>query len=173
MAAILVYTGYKLINPAAVKKLYAAGWMEVVIYVVTLVMIVSTNLLEGVLIGFGLALLSLLFNFLRLEIVTNKRNDGKLVDIGFKGAATFIKLPKIAEILEEIPDDAEVHFHLGSLAYLDHAIIELINDWKGRRAGEVVMEMDSWREQSKKGLVLPEVKLGDSLPSDSLEKAST
>ena len=158
LAAILVYTGYKLINPAAIKKLAAAGWMEVVIYFVTLVMIVCTNLLEGVLIGFGLALLRLLFAFLRLEIVTNTGKDG-VVDIAFKGAATFIKLPKIAEVLEEIPDESEVHFHLGSLAYLDHAIIELLNDWEARRPGKVVMEMALVEERSRKGLVLPEMEI--------------
>ena len=162
LAAILVFTGYKLINPAAIKRLAAAGWMEVVIYFVTLIMIVCTNLLEGVLIGFGLALGRLLFTFLRLEIVTNTRNEGALVDVGFKGAATFIKLPKIAEVLESIPDDVEVHFHMGSLAYLDHAIIELMNDWEERRPGKVVMEMDQLRTRSREGLVLPEVKLGGS-----------
>ena len=172
LAAILVFTGYKLINPAAIKKLAAAGWMEVVIYLVTLVMIVCTNLLEGVLIGFGLALLRLLFTFLRLEIVTNKSSDGLLVDIGFKGAATFVKLPKIAEILEGLDDEAEVHFHLGSLAYLDHAIIELINDWEERRSGKVVMEMDSWKERSKKGLVLPDVKMERASPGEPVSEGS-
>lgn len=159
LAAILVYTGYKLVNPAAIKKLAAAGWMEVVIYVVTLVMIVATNLLAGVLIGFGLALLRLLFTFLKLDVKKHVRRNGQ-VEIGLKGAATFLKLPKLAEVLESIPDDAEVHFHMGSLAYLDHAIIELIGDWKDRRTGKVVMEMDVWKARSKSpGLVLPEVDL--------------
>ena len=83
-----------------------------------------------------------------------------------------MKLPKIAEILEGLDDEAEVHFHLGSLAYLDHAIIELINDWEERRSGKVVMEMDSWKERSKKGLVLPDVKMERASPGEPVSEGS-
>ena len=95
-----------------------------------------------------------------------------MVDVGFKGAATFIKLPKIAEVLESIPDDVEVHFHMGSLAYLDHAIIELINDWEERRSGKVVMEMDEWKQRSREGLVLPEIELNAS-PAETVAQKSS
>ncbi len=54
LAAILVYTGYKLVYPKVVPKLLQFGKSEVFIYVVTIVMIVLTNLLEGVLVGLAL-----------------------------------------------------------------------------------------------------------------------
>ncbi len=172
LAAILVYTGYKLINPAAIKRLAKAGWMEVVIYFVTLITIVCTDLLTGVLAGLALALLRILWTFLALDITKVTQEGGKRIDIGFKGAATFVKLPKIAEAIESIAEDVEVHFHLGSLAYLDHAIIELINDWEERRSGAVVMEMDQWNERSsKQGLVLPEVKIAAAKPTSALKKS--
>ena len=47
LAAILVYTGYKLAYPKVVPKLLQFGKTEVFIYVVTIVMIVMTNLLGG------------------------------------------------------------------------------------------------------------------------------
>lgn len=156
LAAILVYTGYKLVNPAQIKKLWAAGKMEVVIYTVTVVAIVGTDLLTGVLVGFGLALARLLYTFLHLDISKTTSTDGKRIDIVLKGAATFVQIPRIADELESIDDSVEVHFHLGSLAYADHGTLELVNDWQTRRSGAVIVEWDEWKKRSGARLNLPD-----------------
>ncbi|MFZ1746141.1 MAG: hypothetical protein WBO24_04130 [Nitrospirales bacterium] len=44
MAALLVYTGYTLINVQAIRTLSKFGRGEVVVYAVTVVTIVTTNL---------------------------------------------------------------------------------------------------------------------------------
>ena len=171
LAAILVYTGYKLVNPAAIRKLWKAGKSEVFIYFATVVAIVSTDLLTGVLVGFGLALARLLYTFLHLEIRKTESENGKRVDFALKGAATFIQLPRIAEQLESIDDSAEVRLHVASLAYVDHAILELFNDWKNRRPGPVVTEWDELTARFGNKLVLPDFKTplssGDDAPSSS------
>ena len=51
LAAILVYTGYKLINPTSIRELRKYGWGEVFIYAATVTMIVVTDLLTGVITG--------------------------------------------------------------------------------------------------------------------------
>ncbi len=158
LAAILVYTGFKLVNPAAIRKLWEVGRGEVVIYASTLVAIVATDLLTGVLVGFGLALLRLLYTLTHLELIKQVSADGARIDVGLKGAATFIQLPKIAELLESLDERAEVHFHLGSLAYVDHAILETITEWHQRRGGQVSLEMDELRARAGGRLVLPEIK---------------
>lgn len=156
LAAILVYTGYKLINPTAIRRLWQAGKVEVFIYASTVVAIVATDLLTGVLVGLGLALGRLLYTFLRLEIVSSEAEDGARIDIAFRGAATFVQLPRVAETLESISDEVEVHFHLGGLAYADHAILELVKEWESRRAGLVRLEWDAWKARSGDSLVLPQ-----------------
>ncbi|MFM1942361.1 MAG: hypothetical protein RI897_1343 [Verrucomicrobiota bacterium] len=158
LAAILVYTGFKLVNPAAIRKLWEVGRGEVVIYASTLVAIVATDLLTGVLVGFGLALMRLLYTLTHLEVIKQVSADGARIDVGLKGAATFIQLPKLAELLESLDERAEVHFHLGSLAYVDHAILETITEWHQRRGGQVSLEMDELRARAGGRLVLPEIK---------------
>ncbi len=142
LAAILVFTGYKLVNPPNMKKMWNTSRSEFGVFAVTIVAIVATDLLTGVLIGFSLALAKMLYNFLHLNIVKEIADDGKSVDIALDGAATFIHLPKVAEQLESIDDELEVHFHLGSMIYADHSILELVSDWRQRRAGDVHMEWD-------------------------------
>ena len=159
LAAILVYTGYKLVNPAAIKKLWKAGKSEVLIYASTVVAIVSTDLLTGVIIGFALALAKLLYSFLHLEIVKQVNESENRVDIALRGTASFIQLPRMAEAIESIEDGVEVHFHLGALAYADHATLELFNEWRNRRSGKVLMEWDAFHKRAKGKLALPEISI--------------
>lgn len=51
LAAILVYTGYKLVAPGGLLELWRAGWLRFLVYVATVALIVATDLLIGVLGG--------------------------------------------------------------------------------------------------------------------------
>lgn len=147
LAAILVYTGWKLLNIPAVRRLASKGRSEVLIWGATVTAIVVTDLLIGVLTGFGLTLLRITITFARLDV--NIVQDAKRFDIELYGAATFISLPKLAEALESIPDHSEVHFHLDGLSFVDHACIELIEDWHERHPGEVYLETERLQERSR------------------------
>jgi MFS superfamily sulfate permease-like transporter len=50
LAAILVYTGWKLVNPHTIRMLWQYGKSELFIYLATVIGIVVTNLLTGILI---------------------------------------------------------------------------------------------------------------------------
>jgi MFS superfamily sulfate permease-like transporter len=93
LAAVLVYTGVKLLNIQTARRLRAKGWTEVAIWATTLVAIVATDLLTGVAIGFALALLRLLSVFARLEIVVTA-GVARRHDVYVRGTATFMTLPK-------------------------------------------------------------------------------
>ena len=150
LAAILVCTGYKLAYPKAVPDLLKFGRSEVAIYIITIVMIVTTNLLEGVLIGLGLSVLKLLQAFSHLEINWDEDFVANRVSIHLKGAATLIRLPKLAATLEEIRPGAEVHIHFEHLNYIDHACLDLISNWEKQHeitGGNLVIE---WEELSSK-----------------------
>lgn len=147
LAAVLVYTGFKLLNLGAARKLLAKGWAELAIWGVTVIAIVGTDLLTGVMIGFGLALVRLLAVFVRMDVEV-KHHEGRH-DVHLSGAATFVTLPKLAAAIERIPGTArEVHFHIDGLAYIDHACIELIEDWARRHPSEVNLETDRLRQRN-------------------------
>jgi len=147
LAAILVYTGWKLINVDGARRLAEIGRGELVVWAATVIAIVSTDLLTGVAIGIGLALGKLLLTFARLDI--DIANQGNRYDVSLRGAATFMSLPTLAERLEAIPDNSEVHFHLDQIAFMDHACIELLEDWHKRHPGIVSLETHILRERNK------------------------
>lgn len=129
LAAILVYTGFKLLSPKAVRELKPFGWQEVGIYFATLIGIVVTNLLIGVLIGLGLALLKLLYTFSHLDVRIQNELDFDDITVTLDGAATFVRLPQLAAALESVPAGTTVSLNVNRLHYIDHACLDLIANW--------------------------------------------
>jgi MFS superfamily sulfate permease-like transporter len=140
LAAVLVYTGYKLVDPKIMRELYRVGKGELAIYLVTLIGIVATDLLIGVLLGVAAALLKLIYHFTRLDIVVDRGQDPRRVDVRLFGAATFVQLPRLAAALEGLDRDQEVHVHLGGVAYIDHSSLNLLREFERthRDSGSVI-----------------------------------
>ncbi|WP_072369870.1 SulP family inorganic anion transporter [Hyphomicrobium sp. NDB2Meth4] len=150
LAAILVFTGYKLAYPKIVPALLKFGRGEVVIYFVTIAMIVATNLLEGVLVGLGLSLIKLLYAFSHLEVGRDENAAENRVDLHLKGSATLIRLPKLAAVLETLKPGTQVHVHIGELDYIDHACLDLLSNWDRQHAASGGSLTIEWDELSKK-----------------------
>lgn len=128
LAAVLVFTGAKLVNWRAIRDLWKVDAAEGAICIATMSMIVVTDLLTGVLGGIALAVAKLLYTFSRLKI--HKHAEDGRVHMRLEGAATFLALPKLATALENVPSAAELHVHLEDLQYLDHACMELFIKWE-------------------------------------------
>lgn len=150
LAALLVYTGYKLVyNPNEFRALVRHGKWEVGIFLVTVVAIVCTNLLHGVIIGFAVSAVRLLLAFTRLQVdvvhVQAHRYELKL-----EGTACFLTIPKLIDALDQVPDGSELHVHFERLSYVDHACLELLSSWEQRQAalgGSLVVE---WHELERR-----------------------
>jgi MFS superfamily sulfate permease-like transporter len=143
LAAILVYTGYKLVNPANVRTLASYGRVPVMIYAATLIGIVTTNLLTGVLIGVGLSITRLIYNVSHLDLRLETKDSR--ADLYLDGSATFVGLPKLAAALDEVPAGTELHVHVDKLTHIDHACLDALHNWEkqGEKSGSTLtMEWD-------------------------------
>lgn len=146
LAALLVFTGYKLANFKIIKELKRFGRSELAIYGVTVTLIVTTDLLTGVIAGVVMALGKLIYIFSHLEIFVTTDESAKRTDITLKGAATFLSLPKLADILDSVPGNTELHIHLEALEHIDHACLDLLMSWdKSHQSsgGNLVMDWDT------------------------------
>jgi MFS superfamily sulfate permease-like transporter len=130
LGAVLVFTGYKLMNLQAIRELKRYGTSELAIYAATLSAIVITNLLTGVLVGVGLAIAKLLYTTQNLETyLDHDMQNGKLT-FNLAGIATFISLPHLATALENVPPFADVQVRFNSLRHIDHACLNLLESWR-------------------------------------------
>jgi MFS superfamily sulfate permease-like transporter len=146
LAAVLVYTGYKLVNLKVVRKLMQYGWGEVAIYLATLVTIVVEDLLTGVLVGVALAAAKLLYTFSHLQVRVEEDARHNRHVMRLNGAATFVRLPQLAAALEQIPESSELHVELDRLGYIDHACLELLTSWAKQHeatGGRLVMDWNT------------------------------
>jgi MFS superfamily sulfate permease-like transporter len=145
LAAILVFIGYKLVNIGTIRKLYRESRSEVVIYFATVVCIVYFNLLTGIAIGFGLAILKLVYTFSHLVVHLEDKPEENITILHLHGAATFIRLPKLAKALERVAPSRELHVFMEDLDYIDHACMTLLVDWERQHkttGGTLVMDWD-------------------------------
>lgn len=145
LAAILVHTGYKLVNIDNAKQVARYGWMPLGIYLVTLSTIVAVDLLTGVLAGIGLSVLKLIYKVTRLWVRVEEGKDGR-IDLYLEGAATFLKLPALAHALEKIPNGSQVHLHIQRLIYIDHSCMDLLRIWEKQQAETGTKLLVEWDE---------------------------
>jgi MFS superfamily sulfate permease-like transporter len=146
LAAILVYTGFKLVNVKVVRELQKYGRSEVLIYFATVVLIVGFDLLTGVIAGFALSILKLLATFSHLEVRIEDDPRRKRTTLFLEGTATFLRLPRMANQLEAVPTGRELHVHFEALDYIDHACLDLLMNWGKQHSatgGSLVIDWES------------------------------
>ena len=146
LAAMLVYIGYKLVDIKSIQKLHEYGWGEVFIYAATVTTIVVRDLLTGVLTGIALAAVKLLYTFSRLKVRLVTDEAQQTATIQLEGAATFIRLPKLATNLEKVPAGYELTVEFEHLDYIDHACLDLLMSWRKQHestGGTMCIDWDS------------------------------
>lgn len=145
LAAILVYTGYKLVNVQNMKRLLRYGGAPIAIYAATIIGIVATDMLKGILLGLALSILKVIYARTHFDIRLQPHPNGRRLDVYFEGALTFLRLPKFADALEALSPDRETHIHLRDLDYVDDACLEALTNWqqqRTQRGSVVVIEWD-------------------------------
>lgn len=157
LGAILVYTGYKLIDYRAIVALYRRGRSELAICLITLFGVVFVELFIGIVAGLAAAIFKLVYTFSHLEIRSDASPSGAIHHLHLSGSATFVRLPQLAESLESVPKDRELHVHIDRLDHIDHACLELLSNWKRRRDAEgapgMVVEWDELTSRYQKALL--------------------
>ncbi len=146
LAAVLVYTGYKLLNVQAIKHLWKYGWSEVAIYLATMGTIVIKDLLVGVMVGVILSMAKLLYTFSHLHVLVKHDGERRRATLYLEGAATFMRLPQLAAALEQVAPGTELHVHFEKLTYIDHACLDLLMNWEKQHetmGGSLILDWDS------------------------------
>ncbi|MFF8973000.1 SulP family inorganic anion transporter [Streptomyces sp. NPDC014995] len=133
LAGILVHAGWKLIPFRAIASLWRGQRGEALILVVTAVSIVTVNMFEGVLIGLALSVVKTAWEASHIKLDVIDKGAGP-VQVYLSGNATFLRLPKILDSLEALPQDRPVELDLSGLHHLDHACRTALESWAERHS---------------------------------------
>ncbi|PNG23649.1 SulP family inorganic anion transporter [Streptomyces cahuitamycinicus] len=133
LAGILVHAGWKLIPFRQVAELWRGHRGEALILIVTAVSIVAVNMFEGVLIGLALAVVKTAWEASHLKTEVIDKGTGP-IQVYLSGNATFLRLPKILDSLEALPQDRPIEVDLSGLHHLDHACRTALENWAERHS---------------------------------------
>ncbi|GGS44876.1 sulfate transporter [Streptomyces daghestanicus] len=133
LAGILVHAGWKLIPFRGLAALWRTHRGEALILVVTAVSIVAVNMFEGVLIGLALSVVKTAWEASHLRTETVDKGAGP-IQVYLTGNATFLRLPKILDSLESLPQDRPIELDLTGLHHLDHACRTALENWAERHS---------------------------------------
>lgn len=134
LGGVLVVTGWRLVSLKHVQHLFKAhGYLPAAIWAVTFLLVVTTDLLTGVLVGLGLSLVEVLPHFRDIRLQVREHNEGGATRVELSGAATFLGLNRLNAVLEKQPSDRAVHLDLAQVKGMDHTTAETLSEWINRR----------------------------------------
>jgi MFS superfamily sulfate permease-like transporter len=128
LAGILIFTGYKLAKIKLFQAHFKAGLNQFIPFVVTILAILFTDLLIGIFIGLTVGVYFVLKSNFKKAILLTEDEDRYLVR--FRRNVTFLNKAPLKRMLESIPDGVAVLVDASRAEFIDHDIIELINDFE-------------------------------------------
>jgi MFS superfamily sulfate permease-like transporter len=128
LAAILLAAGFRLASTRIVRSVWREGWAQFLPFAITVLAIVLTDLLEGVLIGLAVST-GFVMRAYRRTAVTMVR-DGDEFLIRFNKDMTFINKSDLKARLRELPDGAYVIIDGSRAHYVDHDADETLREFE-------------------------------------------
>lgn len=127
LAAVLLYTGFKLVSVQEFKTFYAKGWDQFVPFIATIIAIFLTDMLIGIVIGMLVSLFYLVRSNFRSAILVVSDQNNYLIRL--RKDVSFLNKPIIKKHLESFPDHSFVMVDATRADFIDKDIIEEINDF--------------------------------------------
>lgn len=139
LAAILLYTGWKLVHPSFLQHAWRQGWRRFTPFLLTMIAILMTDLLVGIGIGIIVG-----FAFVLLE---HQQSPGYSV-VSPKGAVltrlrlndpvTFLHKASLAATLEALPPSSRIELDGRFTRHIDPDVLELIHEFKETAASRSI-----------------------------------
>lgn len=138
LAAILLFTGYKLAKVELFKQMYKKGLNQFIPFVATIIAIIFTDLLIGILIGLAVSIFYLLKsnykNPFKLEKETLHIDETMRLEL--PNQVSFLNKASIKDTLWQVPNHSKVVIDATYSDFIDNDVLEIFEDYKNTVAKE-------------------------------------
>ena len=151
LAALLIFTGYRLASPREFAKTMQIGKEQLFIFVSTILAVLATDLLVGVLIGIAIKLAIHLIRgvpitrFMRLSYSIEEEPSGRYL-LKIDGHAIFSNFIGLKSDLAEIPKGRDLTICLEEASFIDHTVMEFIeqfcSDYEARGGSTTIQGLE-------------------------------
>lgn len=138
LAAILLFTGYKLCKPSFFVHMWKGGATQFIPFVATTLGVVGLDLLKGVGIGIIISVFYILRQNARITayLQRNILTDGKVITLKLAQQVSFLNKASIKQTLNNLPEKSEVIIDASESKYIDFDVLDLISEFSNTQAGE-------------------------------------
>ncbi|MGH8549306.1 MAG: SulP family inorganic anion transporter [Methylococcales bacterium] len=132
LAALLVYTGFRLASPREFAKTWSIGLDNFIVFLATILGVLATDLLIGVAIGIVVEFLIHLCRGLKWRNVFSmayhvRQSDELTYHISVSGAAVFSNIISLKSLVTGLPKQKTIFFDLADSDLIDHTVMEFIH----------------------------------------------
>jgi len=134
LAAILFVTGYNLTKPKLYRNMWSLGWKQFLPFVITIVIILMTDLLIGVTTGLLLSVYYIVSNNFKAEykVQVSEKNGHKVFYVKLNSNVTFLNKVKLKDALDKIPEDSILTIDGSECNFIDYDILEIISEFENK-----------------------------------------
>lgn len=132
LAAILIATGLKLASPQVVAELWRAGKYQFIPWLVTLLAIVLTDPLIGILIGLAVSTIFILWSNLRkpMRLVVEHHLGGDVTRIELASQVSFLNRAALRKEFDNVESGKHFLVDAHDTVYIDPDILALIKEYR-------------------------------------------
>lgn len=132
LAAVLLITGYNLSRPSMYTKMWMLGWKQFLPFVITILMVLCTDLLIGVSIGLILSIYFIIQSNFKIDYQISKTTEFEIDHyyIKLNRVVTFLNKVKLRHALEQIPEYSVLTIDGTESSFIDHDILEVISEFE-------------------------------------------
>ncbi|MDF1583282.1 MAG: SulP family inorganic anion transporter [Methyloprofundus sp.] len=127
LAAILLQTGYKLAKPKLFINLYKQGWGQFLPFIITVIAILVTDLLQGIIIGIAVGLYFVIRAHYHASI-SLKEEDNHFT-LTLHKDVSFLNKALLRKMLLQITENSTVTIDASQAQFIDHDIREIFQDF--------------------------------------------
>jgi len=128
LAAILIVIGYRLARVSLFRQMWNEGFWQFVPFAVTIVGLVFTDLLTGIMVGMAVAFFEILIYNYQLNFYREETGHGSF-KIRLTEHMTFLNKAALKRILREVPPGCSLTIDMSGTRILDHDVREVIQDF--------------------------------------------
>lgn len=153
LAAILLVTGFKLASPALFKQMWSEGRYQFAPFIITLLAIVFSDLLIGILIGLVVSALFILNSNLRRPIrrVVETHLDGEITHVELAPQVSFLNRGALDKLFGDAKPNTHLLIDATHSDYIDPDVLSMIREFKNNVAPKrgVQVSLRGFREKYK------------------------
>lgn len=127
LAAILLHVGYKLSKPSVFKAEYKRKLNRFIPFIITIVAILLTDLLKGVVIGIVSGMIFILLSNYKTSITLIKESSNYF--LCFLKDASFLNKKHLKKLLNDVPNNSKLTIDTTKADFIDSDIIETIEEF--------------------------------------------